>query len=79
MISETVANSLTGNKPPYGSSSGGGTGGGQLAKKTVGSIEASGCRPGVVTVIDVQNVVDPQVNSCFVFAAFLFAETCSET
>ena len=46
-----MASSLTGNKPA--SSSG--------VKKVVGQLDTSGCRPGVVTIVDVQDVVDPQV------------------
>jgi len=59
MLSETVANSLSGNKP-Y-SSGGGVGGGGGSGRKGSGSPDSPGCRPGVVTVVDVQSVVDPQV------------------
>jgi len=65
MISETVANSLTGNKPSYGQGVSGGAGMANVSKKTAGSPETAGCRPGVVTIVDVQNVVDPQVRESF--------------
>jgi len=62
MLSETVANSLSGNKA-Y-SSGGGGVGGGSgSGRKGSGSPDSPGCRPGVVTVVDVQSVVDPQVTA----------------
>ena len=72
MISETVANSLTGNKVTYGQGVGGVVGAGNMSKKTAGSPEAAGCRPGVVTIVDVQNVVDPQVIVYFVHVRFAF-------
>jgi len=65
MLGETVANSISGNKP-YGSSCGvvSGGGGAGPARKGNGSPDSPGCRPGVVTVVDVQSVVDPQVTAC---------------
>jgi len=62
MLSETVANSLSGNKP-YGGSGGGVSGGSGSGRKGSGSPDSPGCRPGVVTVVDVQSVVDPQVTA----------------
>lgn len=63
MISETVTNSLTGSKPSFTPTVvGGGTyGPGSTKKSGSGSPETYGCRTGIVTVVDVQNVVDPQV------------------
>lgn len=48
-IGETLASSMTGNKPS--------------ATKRIPSVAETGsnCRPGVVTIIDIQNVVDAQV------------------
>jgi len=61
MLGETVANSLSGNKPySSGGVSVGGTGSG---RKGSGSPDSPGCRPGVVSVVDVQSVVDPQVTA----------------
>jgi len=66
MLSETVANSLSGNKA-Y--SSGVGVGGGSgSGRKGSGSPDSPGCRPGVVTVVDVQSVVDPQVTAADLFS-----------
>lgn len=67
MLGETVANSFSGNKP-YGSG-GAVSGGSGSNRKGSGSPDSPGCRPGVVTVVDVQSVVDPQVFAvqlCFV-------------
>lgn len=66
MIGETVANSLSGSAPQ---NVGGGVSASSMSKKTVVSPEAAaaaGCRPGVVTIVDVQNVVDPQVSASVV-------------
>jgi len=62
MLGETVANSFSGNKP-YSSGGGVGGGSGSGRKGSSGSPDSPGCRPGVVTVVDVQSVVDPQVTA----------------
>jgi len=41
----------------------GGGGSGSGRKGSSGSPDSPGCRPGVVTVVDVQSVVDPQVTA----------------
>jgi len=61
MLGETVANSFSGNKP-YSSGGGVGSGTGSSRKGSGGSPDSPGCRPGVVSVVDVQSVVDPQVS-----------------
>jgi len=59
MLGETVANSLSSNKT-Y-SSGVGVSGSSGTGRKGSGTPDSPGCRPGVVTVVDVQSVVDPQV------------------
>lgn len=64
MLGETVANSFSGNKP-YGSGGVVVSGSGSGRKGSGGSPDSPGCRPGVVTVVDVQSVVDPQVTAVY--------------
>jgi len=60
MLGETVANSLSGSNKSHSGAGSVGSGGGS-GRKGSGSPDSPGCRPGIVTVIDVQSVVDPQV------------------
>jgi len=70
MLGETVANSLSGNKA-YSGGVGVGGGGSGSGRKRTGSPDSPGCRPGVVTVVDVQSVVDPQVTTVNLFSVGL--------
>jgi len=69
MLSETVANSLSGSKQYSGG--GGVSSGGGSGRKGSGSPDSPGCRPGVVSVVDVQSVVDPQVTAVQLFSFHL--------
>lgn len=60
MLGETVANSLSGSSKAYSSTgSVGGSSGSGNRKSSGGSVyDAAGCRPGVVSVVDVQTVTE---------------------
>jgi len=76
MLGETVANSFSGNKA-YSGGGGVSSGSGSGRKGSGGSPDSPGCRPGVVTVVDVQSVIDPQVNSTISETLCICRRPCS--